>query len=651
MILSKITLKNFKVYYGVQSLSCGISELSKPLVLIGGNTGSGKTSIIEAIKLCLYGARAKQLLNGFRSYQALLHVLHNRKAKDEGGNRFGVSVEFLLSDMGNLDRVEIERTWHLKNGKYKESLHLRRNGDELEFIEPEYWQDFIEDISPIGLTDFLYFDSEDFHKIPNYLENGFTESLLKFLGVSVYQQLDEDLGRQIVHMASQFDQKLAGEVEDNCEKVKGLKKEINSRKRKVRELKKNITELRNTRDDSETKLTRKAGKFAKNQKQVIIEKEGIHQKLRENQAEYETICGELMPFGLANELTNELITQLRLERTIKKAKAVQSEFTNLGKRMFRKLSGKLEADDLTTVKQTWKQVKKIEIPKGRIVHDISEKEADNIINDLDYALVHALDSLKKNRRANRHLRKDLDAVNRTLGEIKPTGPSHDLYLELKEVNKQIGHKMERMNHHLQKLSELEKSLKHWERMVGGGEKRLAEKGKSDRKIELADKTRKVIRKYKEYLLKKKFSEIRQQFLVVLNKLSVKTDLVHNIEFDLNKNSLRFVKEDGQSISPTDLSSGESEIIALSLLWAINKVSGKQHPIVTDSPFNRLDSNHRKNFVKSIIKGSDRQVIFLSTDKEIEKVNQYDIAESVDKYHLISYNKKKKISFFSSGYYG
>ena len=47
----------------------------------------------------------------------------------------------------------------------------------------------------------------------------------------------------------------------------------------------------------------------------------------------------------------------------------------------------------------------------------------------------------------------------------------------------------------------------------------------------------------------------------------------------------------------DFSAGESEIVAFSLLWAVNISSNKYYPIVTDSPFNRLDSDHRLNFIK------------------------------------------------------
>ena len=137
---------------------------------------------------------------------------------------------------------------------------------------------------------------------------------------------------------------------------------------------------------------------------------------------------------------------------------------------------------------------------------------------------------------------------------------------------------------------------------------------------------------------------------IIKKLAIKDDLVCGIALKSDLNKLVFLDEDHQELSIKDFSAGESEIVALSILWAINKTSGKNHPIVTDSPLNRLDSEHRKNFIQYFIKETTNQIIFLSTDEEISSVNEYGISKYISKEFTISHDKKKKSSKFIAGYY-
>ena len=100
----------------------------------------------------------------------------------------------------------------------------------------------------------------------------------------------------------------------------------------------------------------------------------------------------------------------------------------------------------------------------------------------------------------------------------------------------------------------------------------------------------------------------------------------------------------------DFSAGESEIVAFSLLWAVNISSNKYYPIVTDSPLNRLESDHRLNFINNILKKSKHQFIFLSTNEEIGNIDDYGINNYVSKTYLIEYDKKSKTSSFKESYF-
>ncbi len=57
MILHKLTLNNFGLFHGTQSVQLTPNGTG-PIILIGGMNGSGKTMLLDAVRLCLYGKRS-----------------------------------------------------------------------------------------------------------------------------------------------------------------------------------------------------------------------------------------------------------------------------------------------------------------------------------------------------------------------------------------------------------------------------------------------------------------------------------------------------------------------------------------------------------------------------------------------------------------
>ena len=67
-----------------------------------------------------------------------------------------------------------------------------------------------------------------------------------------------------------------------------------------------------------------------------------------------------------------------------------------------------------------------------------------------------------------------------------------------------------------------------------------------------------------------------------------------------------------------LSKGERQIFILSLYWAIIELSGQDIPFVIDTPYARIDANHRKEISEKFFPNISKQVIILSTDEEINE---------------------------------
>ena len=66
----------------------------------------------------------------------------------------------------------------------------------------------------------------------------------------------------------------------------------------------------------------------------------------------------------------------------------------------------------------------------------------------------------------------------------------------------------------------------------------------------------------------------------------------------------------------DRSAGENQIFATALIAGLAEVSKVKAPLVVDTPLGRLDSRHRANILNFWISNTNRQVILLSQDEEI-----------------------------------
>jgi DNA sulfur modification protein DndD len=66
-----------------------------------------------------------------------------------------------------------------------------------------------------------------------------------------------------------------------------------------------------------------------------------------------------------------------------------------------------------------------------------------------------------------------------------------------------------------------------------------------------------------------------------------------------------------------LSAGERQLYALALLQALRQMSGRQLPLLIDTPLARLDEHHRSQVLHEYLPHVSSQVILFTTDAEID----------------------------------
>ena len=70
------------------------------------------------------------------------------------------------------------------------------------------------------------------------------------------------------------------------------------------------------------------------------------------------------------------------------------------------------------------------------------------------------------------------------------------------------------------------------------------------------------------------------------------------------------------IEKTSLSNGEKQIFIMALYYSLVQLCNHEVPFVIDTPFARIDTEHRQNISKHFFSKLNGQVFILSTNEEI-----------------------------------
>ncbi|WP_294353787.1 DNA sulfur modification protein DndD [uncultured Clostridium sp.] len=104
------------------------------------------------------------------------------------------------------------------------------------------------------------------------------------------------------------------------------------------------------------------------------------------------------------------------------------------------------------------------------------------------------------------------------------------------------------------------------------------------------------------------------------------------------------------ININDFSNGEKQIYILCLIWAIIKSSGVEIPFIIDTPYARIDETHRNALTTTYLPNISKQVIILSTNKEIDSELYQVVKPYVCDEYLLLYNTELRKTEVKKGYF-
>ena len=191
MIINKLTLHNFGVYAGTNTFHF---TASKPIVLIGGLNGRGKTTFLEAVLLSLYGTSSFAYSeSSFSTYGKYLRSFVNN---NDGTKETFIEMQFQLLSEDNII-YRIRRSWSALGERTREKIAVFRNDEEDTFLS-ENWPMFIENVLPSALSNFFFFDGEKIAELAvDDTDTKVKESIRSMLGLSLLDTLNNDLLRLV----------------------------------------------------------------------------------------------------------------------------------------------------------------------------------------------------------------------------------------------------------------------------------------------------------------------------------------------------------------------------------------------------------------------------------------------------------------------
>lgn len=679
MKINKIVLYNFNSYEGLNEFDFTSEDSKKNIILIGGKNGAGKTSLFSAIKIALYGPLAFGYVGVNPIYIAKIKDCINSKSfqKDVVESRVQISVSLMVER--EIKEYEITREWDYTKQKLEEKYYVISEGRRLEEQELSYFQNYLQGMTPPDLFEFFLFDGEEVGSIfststyNSYVKN----AVYTLCGLDIFEIIRKYTTGYAGKASSSDEEEIHIQYEElrsNAEKMErdysGIESQITLDKCELEKIETELIEV-------ETAF-KNAGGITEVERQTLAKEfsEAEHIKT-ESLTKIKMFVEELMPFFILRDFTGKISDQLDFEEKGEIFYYIQQKLKK--QEIKNTLNEKQDVNDETVDALMEFLLKKFK-PKGfkegaQPVHDLSKEDSGRVnamISSIENFDVEAMVKLVETKRAasertmeiNRILKNamtDEDAgrfaeKENTLLKKKDEISSriHDLEMTLASMKDELtvviqqrdrafqNIKDSAQNKHVFELStgvsqmmgtmlnnKSESIKRNLEKLIVDNLQHIYRKNNLITHIEITDDFQFNLYQNVKYsttellylirnLGKDVFaSEIGKQGMGSLCK-KYKVDSVQRLQQALDLEEQKMSHNLFKKIDISRLSKGERQIFILSLYWAIIELSGQDIPFVIDTPYARIDANHRKEISEKFFPNISKQVVILSTDEEINE---------------------------------
>ncbi len=654
MIITELVLYNFGVYRGQHAISLKPPSASKPVVLFGGMNGYGKTTILDAIQLALYGRLAPTAGRGDLPYEEYLRrSIHRAVVAHEGAS---VELAFTQTTEGKTRSIRVKRSWSA--GKtVRERLDIESDGVE-DPVLADAWPEAVGELLPQRLAPFFFFDGEKVESLAD------VDRSAEALAVAVRSLLGLDLVDQLGADLVAFERRKKAEKRTNGEvsKIEAARRALADAEERLRVAGERPDHLRPVVDrahkrvaEADRKWQDAGGEAYERSRRLEEQKREVEVRRDHGAAGLLVLAEGPVPLLAVSDLLAAVAETSQATRSREARVAFHAELEQRDARVIEE-TRRAGADTtivgrLTAILQADREAF---LPSGQAPLYRLTEEA---FADLVALRAHLLDEVKAATAAavagyDADVA-ELERIDRALG----ASPSEEQISELAEQRAEARRALEEALADLRAAEAKEEEIRRECAELRKDLGRLLDREvdsdfgakEAARVLELAETARSALPAFKKLLAERKTASLSELILDGYRRLLAKPSLVTGLSLDPTTLRIGLLGPDGE-VPPERLSAGERQLLAVSMLWGLARASGRSMPVVIDTPLGRLDSVHRAALVERYFPVASHQVVLLSTDKEIDKKLLAGLRDYVGRYYLLRHDHKKGAARVEEGYF-
>lgn len=661
MLIQKIKISNFKTYLSLD-LDLTVDD-DRPIILIGGSNGGGKTTLFEAISGALYGLK----IENKEHFMELLNQGAVNRVKPE----ISLQITFVGKVLGQQQKYILKRIYQLNpQGRPLESVSLNMNGNMYVYgtmTAPKERVRAEQEISkiikanlPQELSQYFLFDAMQSSELlkKNVFQQTIRDNFENVLGFKKYLQLKRAAEKLQQEWAEQRleAEKEAKEYNSLCNQKEQLISELNANLAEQDRLYKYMSSV-----EDEYQQAKDGAQQAANLSKRIQDVDG---KIRAITEEAATYAENLKAFidnieinvflpQLASNLSQEINNILRVKEQLQKQSTGAYPIETL-----REVTAKI-IDYLKELSLCSQAVDEENV----VSHIVAMQNTTNVTDPYDYlntTEVDVLRELPKKGNGNQFVsidrkRQDMEiklanldnlrTEKRTLEQTQTGG--NNMLIANYEESKRTLEKLKTQEDNLKNdIQRLEKRIHQYDVQI---------QQEPDVKFDTLVKLRPFFDKVADNLLKKKKAQIETEMQSQLNRLLVSyKGHVGRVELSdsMENFNIKLYHSAGNEISLNQLNAASKQIFIQVLLKVLRNLGDYNPPVMIDTVMGVLDNESRDALMEEYFPQLAEQTILLCTTSEIRTDSDYIKLEPfISKTYTLHRNVEEQNTTIDEGYFG
>lgn len=651
MRFNSVTIKNLFSYKG--EIKFNFNDSNKPISLIIGENGFGKTSFINSIKIALHGVTKDLLSIGELVLTKQDYILGsrdknfsgilNRIAKQNHENKASVIIE-----INDGDTFYIHREFSLSNTSYNESLNIFDNENNLIYSDIEA-QDFINyKISPT-LAKFFFFDGEKVQTIADFSKDEFRQMLEDVLELDIYDQLIYDSKNVIKKInKNELDHELQNIVTKKETELLEVQDNLLSLNLRLEEKSLKLKELRNDQSELDKKLAKLKSKY---KKPLEEEKSKLHEYLERrnyNLTKFKELSYIELPLLLNKKLKESMNADIN--KNYKGNITISKDIIAIKKQEFLR---QIDSNEQSNIEKIFDKVFNSDENSQSVpfADSIKIESQFNSLHELD--IKQLLDNLITLKEQIKYSENEIYSLELKIQEDKIEYEND--FKQVKIIAENIGIKKSEIENVQAKINDLEITQSEINREISRTSIKEHKNSLSKLKIESLESVIQVASQMKIKIKEDKKELLEKSINIKFNLLKkddyeadcIKLDSDFNINiFDINLNPMDILSS----------SSGQKQIIATALIWGISEYISEEIPMIIDTPLGRLDEKNQSLILNQFYPNASNQVLILPTPSELRNEGFKNLEDNVSQVFTLSnrgsattIQEQNKSEFFHSRY--